>query len=120
MPYIRCECGGDFFREPHEAWKTRCIPCWRESQDPDAPHRVRNLEQALLWAEGELGRRQDLRLAFQVHISVMVAALKRLGDPDSRRCRLWLLELLIPEDGHFEPGLSLAIDRAHVAVEGAP
>jgi hypothetical protein len=33
--------------------------------------------------------------------------------------RLFFLQLLIPDDNHFEPGLSLALDRALVAFEGA-
>jgi hypothetical protein len=33
--------------------------------------------------------------------------------------RLFLLELLIPGDGHFEPTLSLAIDRALMRLEAA-
>jgi hypothetical protein len=31
--------------------------------------------------------------------------------------RLYLLQLLIPGDGHFEPDLSLALDRALLAWE---
>lgn len=31
--------------------------------------------------------------------------------------RLYLLQLLIPEDGHFEPELSLALDRALIELE---
>jgi hypothetical protein len=33
--------------------------------------------------------------------------------------RLYFLTLLIPEDGHWEGELSLALDRALVALEGA-
>jgi hypothetical protein len=33
--------------------------------------------------------------------------------------RLYLLQCLIPADSHFEPGLSLALDAALVAFEGA-
>jgi hypothetical protein len=33
--------------------------------------------------------------------------------------RLFFLQLLIPDDNHFEPGLSLAMDTALVAFEGA-
>jgi hypothetical protein len=32
---------------------------------------------------------------------------------------LWLLQLLIPEDGHFEAELSLALDQALVDLEAA-
>jgi hypothetical protein len=33
--------------------------------------------------------------------------------------RLVLLQLLIPEDGHFELELSLALDRVLIELEGA-
>ncbi len=119
MPYTTCACGVEFWREPHEAWKTACLNCYRDSQDENSPRRLANLKLALNWAEQELGRRQDMALAFQVHIPAMLAALEHLDDPKSRRCRLWLLQLLIPEDGHFDLEFSLALDRAQVAVEEA-
>jgi hypothetical protein len=119
VSYVVCECGSEIFLEPAENWKSRCLLCWKDSQDPDSPYKIRNLEKMLLWAESELGRRVDLGLAFKEFVPAMLKALEHLDDPKSRRCRLWLLRFLIPEDGHFDLELSLALDRAQVAVEAS-
>jgi hypothetical protein len=105
MPHVDCEnCGATFWREPHEAWKTRCTGCWLESQDPNSPLRVQNLEAALGWAIEELGRRQDLTLAFAAFLPFMLAAAAQAGDrsPLAQRCRRWLAALDEALNGSME------------------
>ena len=117
MPYITCECGAALWQEAWEAWKTRCFACWRASQDENSPHRIRNLELALDLVEGELSRRADLGLAFQVHLDVMLRALEGLDSLEAKQCRLWFLQLAIPADGRFDPELSLLLDVALTDLE---
>lgn len=40
------DCGADFYRDPAETWKKRCLGCWKASK---AVHRPAGEEEATRW-----------------------------------------------------------------------
>ncbi len=99
MPYATCvDCRGDFWIEPDERWKTRCIECWRDMKKDQGEWRERSTRNER--RHGYIRNTEPADTRVLKELKERVPALIRLCHPDKHnesnsatQITQWLLDL---------------------------